>query len=274
MQDSCSEQARGFGLWHAIRTRLTRNRSDPMKHRALVSSALIGSLSLAPLCGVAGCSNLPGDAKTQGAVIGGVGGALAGAAIGAAGKNNAGIGALIGAAAGAGGGYLIGAQKDKLDKKKRDEAMAAHRKAEQKPATPADVEKARTADLNDDGFVTLDEVVAMKRANLSDREMIERLERTGQVFELTEEQERYLEDRGVSHAVIVEMRRMNPDNADYARTASGNEVIGDAPRQARRDISQSGRDSNGRRVPREQQPRDFERFRQGGVASSGGGGNF
>jgi hypothetical protein len=245
-----------------------------MKHRTLVSSALIGSLSLAPLCGVAGCSNLPGDAKTQGAVFCGVGGALSGGAYGAAGPTEAGGGALIGAAAGAGGGFLIGAQKEKIDQKKQDEAIAAHRKAEQNPATPADVEKARTADLNDDGFVTLDEVVAMKRANLSDREMIERLERTGQVFELSEEQERYLEDRGVSHAVIVEMRRMNPDNADYARTASGNEMIGDAPRQARRDISQSGRDSNGRRVPREQQPRDFERFRQGGVASSGGGGNF
>jgi len=247
-----------------------------MKHRTLVSSALIGSLALAPFCGVAGCSKLPGGPKEQGAVIGGVGGALAGAVIGAQGKkNSAGLGALIGAAAGAGGGYLIGAQKEKIDKKKQEEAMEAHRKAEQKPATAADVEKARTADLNDDGFVTLDEVVAMKRANLSDHEMIDRLERTGQVFELTEEQERYLEDRGVSHAVIVEMRRMNPDNVDYARTASGSEMIGDAPQQARRDISQSGRDSSGKRVPREQQPRDFERYRQGDVeGSSSSGGSF
>jgi hypothetical protein len=244
-----------------------------MKHRTLISSALIGSLSLAPLCGLAGCSNLPGGPKTHGTVIGGVGGALAGAAIGAAGKNDAGLGALIGAAAGAGGGYLIGAQKEKLDKKKQDEAMAAHRKAEQKPATAADVEKARTADLNDDGFVTLDEVVAMKRANLSDREMIERLDRTEQVFELTEEQERYLQDRGISHAVVLEMRRMNPENLDYARTASGSERL-DEPQQTRRDISESGRDSSGRRVPREQQPRDFERYRQGDAESSTSGGNL
>jgi hypothetical protein len=248
-----------------------------MKHRTLISSALIGSLSFAPLCGLTGCSNLPGGPKTQGTVIGGAGGALAGAVIGAQGKkNNAGLGALIGAAAGAGGGYLIGAQKEKLDKKKQDEAMAAHRKAEQKPATAADVEKARTADLNDDGFVTLDEVVAMKRANLSDRETIDRLERTGQVFELTEEQERYLEDRGVSHNVVVAMRRMHPeDNSDMARTASGRERL-DEPQQTRRDISESGRDSTGKRVPREQQPRDFERFRQGDAESStnGGGGSY
>ena len=49
-----------------------------MKHRTLISSALIGSLSFAPLCGLSGCSNLPGGPKTQGTVIGGAGGALAG----------------------------------------------------------------------------------------------------------------------------------------------------------------------------------------------------
>ena len=118
----------------------------------------------------------------------------------------------------------------------------------------------------------------MRQANLSDREMIDRLDRTGQVFELSEEQERYLEDRGVSHNVIVEMRRMNPekDNSDLARTASASDRI-DEPQQTRRDISESGRDSTGKRVPREQQPRDFERFRQGDVETSTtnpSGGNY
>ena len=186
-----------------------------MKNRTLMSSALIGSLSLAPLFGIGGCSEAPGGPKTQGAVIGGAGGALAGALIGGqAGKNKGPVGALIGGALGAGGGYLIGAQKEKVDKQKKEEALAAHKRAESKPATVEDVEKARTADLNDDGFVTLDEVVAMKRANLSDHEMIDRLQRTGQVFELTEEQEKYLEDRGVSHNVIVEMRRMGGQDTD------------------------------------------------------------
>ena len=222
-----------------------------MNNRTLVSSALIGSLALAPLAGLTGCSKLPGGSKEQGAVIGGVGGALAGAALG--GKGDRGLGALIGAAVGAGGGYLIGAQKDKLDEEKREEALAAHRKAEQNPARPADVEKARTADLNDDGFVTLDEVIAMERANLSDREMIERLERTGQVFELTEEQERYLEDRGVSHEVIVEMRRMYPDDSGYARTASDRGI--QVEDYDRRDAEQAR--------SREERPRDFERYRNG-----------
>ena len=221
-----------------------------MKHRTLVSCALIGSLALAPL---SGCSNLPGGAKEQGAVIGGIGGALAGAALGGRGDNKGALGALIGGVVGAGGGYLIGAQKEKVDKKKKDEAIAAHRRAEKNPAKAEDVERARTADLNDDGFVTLDEVVAMERANLSDREMVDRLDRTGQVFELTEEQERYLEDRGVSREVIAEMRRMKGiDDTDLARTASADndDTIRDATP-----------DREAQRAARNEKPRDFERYR-------------
>ena len=67
--------------------------------------------------------------------------------------------------------------------------------------------------------MTLDEVVAMQKAGLSDHEQIVRLERTGQVFELTTEQEQYLRDHGVSRDVIGEMRSMNQD-LDRARTAS------------------------------------------------------
>ena len=222
-----------------------------MRKHTWVSAALAGALALGP---VVGCENLPGKPKEQGAVIGGVGGALAGAAIG---KGNRGLGALIGGVLGAGGGYLIGAQKEKLDDKKRDEAVQAHRRAEQNPAKPEDVSRSRTADLNDDGFVTLDEVVAMERANLSDREMIDRLERTGQVFELTEEQERYLQDRGVSREVIVALRDLN--QADYARTASASESRSDA-----RDVRDSGSD----RIRENDRPRDFERFRDSGRDSN------
>ena len=236
-----------------------------MRNRSLISYALAGSLAFAPLVGLNGCSKLPGNSKGQGTVIGGIGGALAGAAIGGKGKNKGPLGALIGAAVGAGGGYLIGAQKEKVDKKRRDEAVAAHRRAETSPAKAEDVEKARTADLNEDGFVTLDEVVALERANLGDREIVERLDRTGQVFELTEEQERYLEDRGVSHPVIVEMRRMNADDTDYARTASagsGDDLI--------RPVRQS--DTERRRTGNADRPRDFERYRQD--TREDGGGNF
>jgi hypothetical protein len=171
---------------------------------------VIGSLGLAPL---AGCENLPGNEKEQGAVIGGVGGAAAGAAIS---KNNRLLGGLIGGALGAGGGYLIGAHMNKVNDKKKDEALAANQKAQSTPATAADARNATTADLNNDGFVTLDEVVAMKDAGVSDKDMISRLKATQQYFELTSEQEKYLEDHGVDHKVVVAMRNMKPDEGKLA----------------------------------------------------------
>ncbi len=191
-----------------------------MFKRTLVSSSLIGALALAPLTG---CENLPGGEKEQGAVIGGVGGAVAGAALA---KDNRLIGGLIGGALGAGGGYLIGAQVEKTRDGKdrdrnRDDAITASRRAESQPAQASDVDKSRTADLNDDGFVTLDEVVAMEKADLADTEMIDRLERTDQVFELTQYQEDYLRTRGVSDTVIREMLDMN---RDAARTASDGRI--------------------------------------------------
>lgn len=224
--------------------------------KTMVSTALMGSLALAP---VTGCSSLPGNDEQQGAVIGGVGGALAGAALS---KNNRGVGALIGAALGAGGGWLIGANKDKITgkdrEKSRDEAVKASDRAQRDPATAADVDKARTADLNDDGFVTLDEVIALRQANLSDDEMVERLERTGQVFELTAHQEDYLRDRGVSEDVLSEMRNMNQD---FSRTASadadeldrdsryddrdrGSELGGDRDRDSRLDDGSPDRETD------------------------------
>ena len=183
-----------------------------IKTTALVLSASIG---LAPL---AGCESLPGGEKEQGAVIGGVGGAAAGAAIG--GKDNRLAGAVIGGILGAGGGYLIGTKmgdKDKDDaNQKRDEAQAAAQKAKADPATAEDVKSTNTADLNDDGFVTLDEVAALEKAGLSDKEQIRRLERTQQYFQLTSEQQDYLRGQGVSDEVIVAMRDMRPDEARLA----------------------------------------------------------
>jgi hypothetical protein len=198
--------------------------------KSLITPALIGSLILAPMTG---CESLPGNDEQQGAVIGGVGGALAGAAIA---KNNRALGALIGGALGAGGGWLIGANIDKItgkDKdKQREDAIKASQRAEKHPAKPEDVDRSRTADLNEDGFVTLDEVVAMRQANLSDSEMLDRLQRTDQVFELTTFQEDYLRTRGVSDNVIRQMRNMNQD---FARTASDRD-------EENRDRDQDNRD--------------------------------
>ena len=182
--------------------------------RKATSFVLVGSMGVG-LMPLTGCENLPGSPGTQGAVIGGVGGAVAGGALS---KDNRLLGALIGGALGAGGGYLVGANWDKITGHKKEEAQQAVQKAQQNPASPADVKNSTTADLNNDGFVTLDEVVALEKAGLKDRDIIDRLERTQQYFELTPEQQKFLRDRGVSETVIAAMERMNPDS--NARTAS------------------------------------------------------
>ncbi|HYO09048.1 MAG TPA: glycine zipper 2TM domain-containing protein [Tepidisphaeraceae bacterium] len=180
---------------------------------------LVGSIGLVgPL---AGCESLPGNSKEQGAVIGGAGGAAAGAAIA---KDNRLAGALIGGILGAGGGYLVGTKVDK-DKKKgdgemRQEAQTAADRAKADPASAEEAKVSTTADVNEDGFVTLDEVVAMEEAGLSNPEMIKRLRRTQQYFQLTADQEKYLRDRGVDNKVIEAMRDMRPTSTDDSRVAS------------------------------------------------------
>jgi hypothetical protein len=190
-----------------------------MWFKTMTATALMGSLALGPIMG---CENLPGNEKEQGAVIGGVGGALAGAAV--AGKDDRLIGALIGGALGAGGGYLIGMQvgnkDDKDDAKKKEDAIKASEQAEANPATAQQAKNAKTADINDDGFVTLDEVAALEAAGLKDKDIIHKLQITQQVFELTSQQEQYLRERNVTDTVIEAMRGMNRASESSGRLAS------------------------------------------------------
>lgn len=188
----------------------------------LVIAALGVSLLLLPL----GCEDLPGTSRSQGAVIGGAAGAVAGAAIA---ENNRLLGALIGAALGAGGGYLIGTtmEHSDADPEDREEAIEAARNAQDNPATAEQARNAATADINNDGFVTMDEVVAMNRAGLSDEEMLHRLEATGQVFELAPEQEDYLVNQGISRNLIERMEKLNENQKDEIYNRS--DVIGEVP---------------------------------------------
>lgn len=133
---------------------------------------------------------------------------------------------VIGTSLGAGGGFLIGADLDKLDAadkaQAKAEAVRASQRAEKNPARPDAVDRSPTADLNKDGFVTLDEVVAMRQANVNDQQILERLQLTGDVFELTEYQQDYLRTRGVSDAVLRQIPALNRDAA-AARTAAQRE---------------------------------------------------
>lgn len=187
----------------------------------LVRSLAVFGVASALMMPMMGCESLPGNKKTQGAVIGGVGGAAAGAMV--AGDDDRLMGALIGGALGAGGGYLIGQQLEKDDP---DEAREASQRAEENPVSARDARDARTADINQDGFVTLDEVVAMEDAGLTDSQMVDRLEATNQVFALNQSQEQYLRERGVSNNVIVQMRDLNRPQARQAGERQGDQRIG------------------------------------------------
>jgi hypothetical protein len=178
------------------------------------------------ITGLVGCSSLPGSDEQQGAVIGGASGAAVGAAVS---KNRA-LGAVIGGAVGAAGGYVIGKNKDKITGRDddNDELETAEVKSQQTPATPEQARTATTADVNSDGFVTLDEVVALEQAGLTDDQIIDRLRATNQVFDLTEEQRRYLLDRGVSQDIVDRLATLNQTGV----TQPSDSVISDRPSTA------------------------------------------
>jgi hypothetical protein len=178
-----------------------------------VTSLLVVGLSAISLVG---CKDLPGSKGTQGAVIGGAGGATVGALVG--GEHHRLLGALVGGAVGAGGGYLIGANSDHITGHNHSGAEKAARSAQEHPATAQDAARASTADLNGDGFVTMDEVAAMRDAGLSDAQMLQRLQATGQVFELTPEQRQFLLNRGVSQYVVDQMPNLNRETRDRLLT--------------------------------------------------------
>ncbi len=176
--------------------------------RTVPTAALVAALiALPPL---AGCESLPGSRTQQSTAIGAVAGAAGGALI--AGEGNRLVGALIGGALGAAGGYLIGSRTEWFGNDEGSaHAVQAVENARLDPATAADAQRASTADLNADGFVTFDEIVAMDAAGFGDDEMLRRLRATGQVFELNASQRDALLEAGVSARVVSEMERIRQD---------------------------------------------------------------
>ncbi|RPI93617.1 MAG: glycine zipper 2TM domain-containing protein [Chloroflexi bacterium] len=186
--------------------------------KSIITSFAVAALLLAAI----GCKDLPGTPGQQGAAVGGVSGAAAGALIG--GSEHRLLGALLGGAIGAGGGYLIGANSDRITGKDHDSAQEAVRQAQASPATPEQARQATTADLNSDGFVTMDEVVAMERAGYSDQQILDRMRATDQVFELTTEQQNYLRSNGVSQHLIDQMPDLNREVRDRVLSQTGTAV--------------------------------------------------
>ena len=187
-----------------------------MSPRRSIASVLLLLLAL-PL---GSCESLPGTRTQQSTAIGAAAGAAGGALV--AGSGNRLVGALIGGALGAGAGYLIGAKTSWFERDDGDDrARAAIEAAQARPATADSAKGASTADVNSDGFVTFDEIVAMDKAGLSDAAMIQRLRATGQVFDVTPAQRQALTDAGVSAAVVAEMPRINQAEKDRVLAQPG-----------------------------------------------------
>jgi osmotically inducible lipoprotein OsmB len=183
--------------------------NNPSKEESVMSKPNLTNLFIVGLAALslAGCQNIPASKGTQGAVVGGVGGATVGALVG--GEHHRLLGALLGGALGSAGGYVVGANSDRILGHDQSGAEAAARRSQEHPATPAEALRAPTADLNGDGFVTMDEIVAMRNAGFSDAQMLQRLQATGQVFELTPDQRQYLLSQGVSPYVVDQMENLN-----------------------------------------------------------------
>jgi hypothetical protein len=161
------------------------------------------------LLGFGGCKQTPESRGGQGAVRGGVSGAAAGGAT--SGESYQLVSPLIGGALGAGADYIVGANSDRLLERDYAAATQATQNAKDHPATAQAVRNSNTADLNHDGFVTMDEIVAMQQAGLKDQQMLQRLREGNQVFEVTSQQAQYLRDHGINQYVISQMERINSD---------------------------------------------------------------
>jgi hypothetical protein len=158
--------------------------------RCTLFFAAIATLSI-------GCQSMKSSARKSDNALEG-GGAIPAAAI----NRRPALHDLVGGDLGIGGGFLIAAAPDKFQQHQHQQALDAAQKAEESPVPIQLVHNSDSADLNGDGFVTLDEILAMSRSGLTDREIADRLQKTHYVFRLTGQQERYLTDRGVSQNVV------------------------------------------------------------------------
>jgi hypothetical protein len=148
---------------------------------------------------VGGCANLPrtpdGDAAALQTQARAAGATIPG--------NDSVLAMLVKGALGPSNGALVAADWIRIQEHQSSEAIDAASQARRHPATRADVGKSSTADLNGDGFVTLDEIVAMQNAGLSQNQIINLLEQTFYHFELTPPQRRYLRDQGIAPEVLA-----------------------------------------------------------------------
>jgi hypothetical protein len=146
--------------------------------------ATVRSMFLAALTCLAGCKS--SDYADRGALFGGLGGAGLGAIIGSA-TGHAGAGAAIGAVAGAVTGGAVGGALDDVDARNRAQIAA---------------QAGRTSPT----AIGVNDVVAMARSGVSDQLIVNQLSADGLARPLQANDVIYLEQNGVSPAIIDAMQ--------------------------------------------------------------------
>ena len=154
-----------------------------------------------------GCARLPYDRTTQTSVGGAAVGATAGAVL--AGDDDELLGAALGGLLGATAGYVVGAKTDWFKSGNERALDETVHNAQSNPATVEDVYDSNDADLNHDGLVTRDELIALSNAGLGAGEIIDRLQATNQVFHVNYEQRQSLLQAGVDPEVVYELNEIN-----------------------------------------------------------------
>ncbi len=71
---------------------------------------------------------------------------------------------------------------------------------------------AQTADIDQNGFVAKDELVAMEGADPSDGQILQRLRATDAVFDLDRQQAQDLVDAGLSPDVVAQLESINRED--------------------------------------------------------------
>jgi uncharacterized protein YcfJ len=160
------------------------------------SGAGSASLVLVFAFALVGCET---NAQT-GTLVGAGAGAGLGAIIGNNSGGHTGTGALIGAGVGAVGGYMVGNEVDKAEQRKRDAAnqnsVRNNREQRYEPA-PAASNAER---------VSKKDVIQWTDKGVKDDIIIDRIDRSHTVFNLTAADENELRDAGVSEEVVRAMK--------------------------------------------------------------------
>lgn len=200
----------------------------------LAVSAKTVSVSALAALALTACANLPYSPQTEASVAGAAAGALAGGVL--AGEEDETLGAVLGALAGAGAGYVLSSETNWFtDDVPEDNDHHHHSSSDHSPSSffdhlaytrvhPATIASVYTdddADLNGDGMVTTDELVAMAHSELSQDQIIARLNATDQVFFVTARQRQRLLAYGVGADVVAELEELNRASASaYASSSS------------------------------------------------------